>query len=99
MVPTTFVEVEVTTGILIKLEQNDEAPGYKCRTLTIALTSLQTLAGGRAGFGRAETALHARAKKRKGRILRSRLFVDWEILVEKVVEGRAKYSQRMEVSH
>lgn len=99
MVPTTFVEVEVTTGILIKLEQNDEALGYKCRALTIAFTSLHTLAGGRAGFGRAETAVQARAKRRKDRILRSRLFVDGEILVQTVVEERAKYSQRMELSH
>ena len=59
VVPPILVVVEVTTGMLIKLEQKDAAFGYRCKTLTTTLTSLHALAGGRIGFGKAETAVHS----------------------------------------
>lgn len=63
VVLTVLVVVEVTTGIWMKLEQNDDAPGYRCKALTIALTSLHTWAGGRLGFGPADTAVHHRVQR------------------------------------
>lgn len=63
IVPIVLVDVEVTIGILMKLEQNEAAWGYTCRTFTMASTFLHTWAGGRAGFGRAETAAHMRKER------------------------------------